>query len=102
MASVSYKIGGKYDGKAIKSAKKDFDSLGKTVQSIGNIVKGLALVKGVQAVTKFANAQKDIFVQQDKALTNFNTAVAKTNLNITKLNQLKIDYLGEISLMEIP
>lgn len=89
MASVSYKIGGKYDGKAIKSAKKDFDSLGKTVQSIGNIVKGLALVKGVQAVTKFANAQKDIFVQQDKALTNFNTAVAKTNLNITKLNQLK-------------
>lgn len=45
MASVSYKIGGKYDGKAIKSAKKDFDSLGKTVQSIGNIVKGLALVR---------------------------------------------------------
>lgn len=89
MASVTYRIGGKYDGKAIKSAKKDFDSLGKTVQSIGNIVKGLALVKGVQAVTKFANAQKDIFVQQNKALTNFNTAVAKTNLNITKLNQLK-------------
>ena len=26
MASVSYKIGGKYDGKAIKSAKKDFYS----------------------------------------------------------------------------
>lgn len=82
MASVTYKIGGKYDGKALKSAKKDFSDLAK-------IVKGFAVVKVAQELGKLANATKGVFIEQNKALTSFNTAVAKSNLNLTKLNNIK-------------
>ena len=55
MASVTYKIGGKYDGKGIKSAKKDLSDL-------ASVVKGLAVVKVASQLNKIAQATKGVFV----------------------------------------
>lgn len=82
MASVTYKIGGKYDGKAVKSAKKDLGDLTK-------VVKGFAVVKVFQGLNKIAQATKSTFVAQNKALTTFNTAVIKSGKSLEKLNTLK-------------
>ena len=82
MASVTYKIGGKYDGKAVHSALKDFGSLTKAV-------KGFAVVKVFQSLNNVANATKKVFVEQNKALTTFNTAVIKSGKSLEKLNNLK-------------
>lgn len=82
MASVTYKIGGKYDGKGIKSAKKDLSDL-------ANVVKGLAVVKIAQELNKVAQATKGVFTAQNQALTQFNTAVAKSGLELKKLNDIK-------------
>ena len=82
MASVTYKIGGKYDGKALKSAKKDLGDLTK-------VVKGFAVVKVFQGLNKVAQATKGVFVAQNKALTTFNTAVVKSGKSLEKLNELK-------------
>lgn len=82
MASVTYKIGGKYDGKGIKSAKKDLSDL-------ATVVKGLAIIKAGQQLVKIANATKSVFVEQNKALTSFNTAVSKSGIELSKLNNLK-------------
>lgn len=92
MASVTYKIGGKYDGKGIKSAKKDLSDL-------ANVVKGLAVVKIAQELNKVAQATKGVFTAQNQALTQFNTAVAKSGLELKKLMILKNLYLLETSLM---
>lgn len=89
MASVTYKIGGKYDGKAMQSAQKDLKSIGNSVKNVSNIIKGFAVVKVAQKVAQFANAGKSAFVAQNQALTKFNTAVQKSNLSLTKLNNLK-------------
>lgn len=82
MASVTYKIGGKYDGKGIKSAKKDLSDL-------ATVVKGLAVVKIAQELNKVAQATKGVFTAQNQALTQFNTAVAKSGLELKKLNDIK-------------
>lgn len=82
MASVTYKIGGKYDGKGIKSAKKDLSDL-------ANVVRGLAVVKIAQELNKVAQATKGVFTAQNQALTQFNTAVAKSGLELKKLNDIK-------------
>lgn len=82
MASVTYKIGGKYDGKAVHSALKDFGSLTKAV-------KGLAVVKVFNSLNSISQATKKVFVEQNKALTTFNTAVIKSGKSLEKLNNLK-------------
>ncbi|MCQ2052954.1 MAG: hypothetical protein MJZ03_03365 [archaeon] len=82
MASVTYKIGGKYDGKGIKSAKKDLSDL-------ATVVKGLAVVKVAQQLNKIAQATKGVFVEQNKALTSFNVSVAKSGIELKKINDIK-------------
>lgn len=89
MASVNYSIKGKYDKKAVEQAKSGFKSLQSTIKNINSLISGFAAVKAVQSISKLANATKDIFVNQNEALTKFNTAVSKTNLNLGKLQTIQ-------------
>lgn len=89
MASVNYSIKGKYDKKAVEQAKSGFKSLQSTIKNINSLISGFAAVKAVQSISKLANATKDIFVNQNEALTKFNTAVSKTNLNLAKLQTIQ-------------
>lgn len=89
MASVTYKINGKYDGKAVSSAKKDFEGLGSTVKNISNTIKGLALFEVGKKLLSVANQTKTVFLEQNKALQQFNIACRNANADVTKLNNLK-------------
>lgn len=89
MASVNYSIKGKYDKKAVEQAKSGFKSLQDSIKSLNAAIGGFAALKAVQAVNKLTDVTKGIFLQQNEAVVKFNTAVAKTNLNLSKLQTIQ-------------
>lgn len=89
MPAVTYRIKGKYDNKAVKQAQNGFTALGKSVQNINKLVTGFVGLKVIQQITNFSKKGMEAFEQQNKALSQFNTAVAKSGLNLSKLQSIQ-------------
>lgn len=89
MASVTYRIQGKYDNKGVKAAQKGFEDLSKSVKQIGTVVKGFAVAEITKVISQLSNQAKETFLTQNKALVQFNTAVAKSTLSLQKLQAIQ-------------
>lgn len=85
-ASVSYRINGKYDGKAISQAKQGMSQLADTAKSLKGALGALGAVAGVKVlVSQFKEATKTfkennkVQTQMFQALSN-NAKTAKSNI----------------------
>ena len=89
-ASISYKIGGKFDSKPLNQAQKGIEKLSKAASAmklaVGGFVVGAAL-KGLKSVVDGSSAA---FVNQNKALTAANKSFANNNkLSADSINNIK-------------
>lgn len=96
MASVTYKIGGKYDGKAVKQAQSGFSSLKGTIANLKGVISGLAIVGALKKVADYSKECTDAFAVQQKAISQLSVAVSNNkNLTQQSLNNL-IGYTGKL------
>lgn len=96
MASVSYKISGKYDGNAVKQAQSGLSSLGNVAGNLKNIFAGLGAVFAVGKIIGFAKDCTDAFMVQEEALNRLSQA-ARNNSKITEAGLKRIiDYTGKL------
>ncbi|EMB20697.1 hypothetical protein HMPREF9723_02157 [Treponema denticola OTK] len=96
MASVSYKISGKYDGNAVKQAQSGLSSLGNVAGNLKNIFAGLGAVFAVGKIIGFAKDCTDAFMVQEEALNRLSQA-ANNNSKITEAGLKRIiDYTGKL------
>lgn len=96
MASVSYKISGKYDGNAVKQAKSGLSSLGNVAGNLKNIFAGLGAVFAVSKIIGFAKDCTNAFMVQEEALNRLSQA-ARNNSKITEAGLKRIiDYTGKL------
>ena len=96
MASVSYKISGKYDGNAVKQAQSGLSSLGNIAGSLKNVFAGLGAVFAVSKIVNFSNDCTNAFVVQEEALNRLSQA-ANNNNKITEAGLKRIiDYTGKL------
>lgn len=89
-ASISYKIGGKFDSKPLNQAQKGIEKLSKAASAmklaVGGFVVGAAL-KGLKSVV---DGSSTAFVNQNKALTTANKSFANNNkLSADSINNIK-------------
>lgn len=89
-ASISYKIGGKFDSTPLNQAQKGIEKLSKAASAmklaVGGFVVGAAL-KGLKSVVEGSSAA---FVNQNKALTAVNKSFANNNkLSVDSINNIK-------------
>ncbi|UTC92215.1 hypothetical protein [Treponema denticola] len=96
MASVSYKISGKYDGNAVKQAQSGLSSLGNVAGNLKNIFAGLGAVFAVGKIIGFTKDCTDAFMVQEEALNRLSQA-ANNNSKITEAGLKRIiDYTGKL------
>ncbi|UTC86867.1 hypothetical protein [Treponema denticola] len=96
MASVSYKISGKYDGNAVKQAQSGLSSLGNIAGNLKNIFAGLGAVFAVGKIIGFAKDCTNAFMVQEEALNKLSQA-ANNNSKITEAGLKRIiDYTGKL------
>lgn len=96
MASVSYKISGKYDGSAVKNAQSGLLSLGNVAGSLKNVFAGLGAVFAVGKIINFSNDCTNAFMVQEEALNKLSQA-ANNNSKITEAGLKRIiDYTGKL------
>ena len=96
MASVSYKISGKYDGNAVKQAQSGLLSLGNVAGNLKNIFAGLGAVFAVGKIIGFTKDCTDAFMAQEEALNRLSQA-ANNNSKITEAGLKRIiDYTGKL------
>lgn len=96
MASVTYKIGGKYDGKAVKQAQSGFSSLKGTIANLKGVISGLAIVGALKKVADYSKECTEAFSVQQKAISQLSVAVSNNkNLTQQSLNNL-ISYTGKL------
>lgn len=96
MASVTYKIGGKYDGKAVKQAQSGFSSLKSTISNLKGVISGLAIIGAVKKVYDYSKECTEAFTVQQKAISQLTVAVSNNkNLTQQSLNSL-IQYTGKL------
>ena len=96
MASVSYKISGKYDGNAVKQAQSGLSSLGNIAGNLKNIFAGLGAVFAVGKIIGFAKDCTNAFMVQEEALNKLSQA-ANNNNKITEAGLKRIiDYTGKL------
>lgn len=89
-ASISYKIGGKFDSKPLNQAQKGIEKLSKAASAmklaVGGFVVGAAL-KGLKSVV---DGSSTAFINQNKALTAANKSFANNNkLSADSINNIK-------------
>lgn len=89
MASVTYKIKGHYDPKAMNSAKAGMQNLAKTAGIAAKAAAGLIAAKALGGVQKIVQGSADSFLKQNNALKNFQTAVTKANLPVKEMIDLR-------------
>ena len=101
MASVTYRIGGRYDGKAVKQAQSGFSSLKGTVASLKGVLSALGVVAVLKKVTDYSKQCTEAFSIQQKAISQLGVAVSN-NKNLTQ-QSLKsiIDFTGKLQSQSI-
>lgn len=96
MASVTYKIGGRYDGKAVKQAQSGFHSLKDTVSNLKGVLSGLAVVAALKKIADYSKQCTEAFSVQQKALSQLGVAVSN-NRNLTQKSLKSIvDFTGKL------
>ena len=96
MASVTYKIGGRYDGKAVKQAQSGFSSLKGTIANLKGVFSGLAIVSALKKVADFSKECTEAFSVQQKAISQLSVAVSN-NRNLTQKSlQSIISFTGKL------
>ena len=96
MASVTYKIGGRYDGKAVKQAQSGFSSLKGTISNLKGVISGLAIVGTIKKISDYSKECTAAFSVQQKAISQLTVAVSNNkNLTQQSLKNL-ISYTGKL------
>lgn len=96
MASVTYKIGGRYDGKAVKQAQSGFSSLKGTIANLKGVLSGLAIVSALKKVADYSKECTEAFSVQQKAISQLSVAVSN-NRNLTQKSlQSIIGFTGKL------
>lgn len=89
--AIQYKIQGKSDTTAILKTELAMKKLGKTVSSINKVVGAFALAKTMQVVSKVTSGATQKFLDQNKALQQYNAAISKAGKSLENLNKLQKD-----------
>lgn len=89
MASVSYKIGGHYDGKAVKSAQSGLKALTASAKAFNFAVAGFVIKKVFDGVNKIVSGSTSAFISQNTALIKYQKSLTQTNTSLQEMNQLK-------------
>lgn len=92
MASVTYKIGGKYDNSAISQAKRGIQDF----QKVLNAVKGAAVVKALSDITKKALECESAFLEAEQAVKKIDFAAA-INPNLNRTSKQLQKFAGDVS-----
>lgn len=92
MASVTYKIGGKYDNSALKQVEKGI----KDFQNVLNAVKGAAIVTLLSQLTKKAQECESAFLESERAIKRIDFASA-INPNLQKTSAELKDFAKNVS-----
>lgn len=92
MASVTYKIGGKYDNSAMKQAQKGLQDFQKAV----NAFKGAVVVTALTSVAKKALECESAFLEANKAVQKIDFA-ASINPNLQKTSKQLQDFANTVS-----
>lgn len=96
MASVSYKINGSADNRAIEQTKQVLVSLGSAVNNVSNIFKGFVAFKGFQLLSKSVNETVSAFKIQQSAIAQLTQSISNnTNLSAGSLKRI-IDLSGQL------
>lgn len=96
MASVTYKIGGRYDGKAVKQAQSGFSSLKGTISNLKGVLSGLAIGAVLKKVYDYSKQCTEAFSVQQKAIAQLGVAVTN-NKNLTQKSLKSIvDFTGKL------
>lgn len=89
MASVSYKIGGHFDDKAVKSAQSGLKALTASAKAFNFAVAGFVIKKVFDGVNKVITGSTSAFVSQNTALLKYQKSLSQTNTSLSEMNQLK-------------
>lgn len=92
MASVTYRIGGKYDNSAMNQAKKGLQDFQKAV----NAFTGAAVVTALVTVTKKALECESAFLEANKAVQRIDFA-ASLNPNLQKTSRQLQNFAKDVS-----
>ena len=101
MASVTYRINGKSDNKAVDQTKKSLESLGGVAKSVNNIFKGFMALKSVQAVGRQVAESVKAFSVQQSAIVGLQKAINNNAKMTTGAMQRLVDFTGQLQGMSI-
>jgi hypothetical protein len=101
MASVTYRINGKSDNKAVDQTKKSLESLGGVAKSVNNIFKGFMALKAVQAVGRQVAESVKAFSVQQSAIVGLQKAINNNAKMTTGAMQRLVDFTGQLQGMSI-
>lgn len=88
-ASISYKISGKADTKALEKTQSGIQKIGSSVKKLNAMVGGMVIAKVMQGINKVVNGSTESFMAQNKAATLANKAFQ----NNTQLTQKSIQNI---------
>lgn len=73
-ASISYKIGGKFDSKPLDQANNGIKKITGQVKALNAMVGGMVIAKVMQGINKVVSGSTEAFMSQNKAATLANKA----------------------------
>lgn len=89
-ASISYKIGGKFDSKPLDQANNGIKKVSSQVKTLNTMVGGMIVAKVMQGISKVVNGSTDAFIAQNKAMTLANKSFKNnTQLTAKSINNIK-------------
>lgn len=101
MASVTYRIDGKSDNKAVDQTKKSLESLGGVAKNVNNIFKGFMALKAVQAVGRQVSESVKAFSVQQTAMAGLQKAINNNAKMTAGAMQRLVDFTGQLQGMSI-
>ena len=91
MASVIYKIKGKYDGKAMNQAKSGLQSLAGEAKKAATAVVALVAAKALGGIKKVVDGSTQSFLNQNTALKSLTTAAQNAAIPLENLAKIRQD-----------
>lgn len=91
MASVTYNINGKYDGKAMNQAKSGLQSLAGEAKKAATAVIALVSTKALGGIKKVVDGSTQSFLNQNTALKSLSTAAQNAAIPLQNLAKIRQD-----------
>ena len=91
MASVTYNIKGKYDGKAMNQAKSGLQSLAGEAKKAATAVVALVAAKALGGIKKVVDGSTQSFLNQNTALKSLTTAAQNAAIPLENLAKIRQD-----------